>query len=250
MFTYEEVAKLGVVHTVEPMVLSVYLSVPERAAALGDLPARASELIMAAEKAAGPAGRLRAADRDAVREKLAAGGRDWLGRTVAVFACAEAGLFEAFALPGQLRERAVLGVRPHIRPLLVALQRPEQHVRWLAADQILTAPPGAPVAVGLPACLAAVDACAVQTLIVPEDGLVPGYECGRCGALSTEADTCPDWGTAALPVPDVIEEMVTRALEDGARVSVIRGARSPVAATLRSPGEHRLDDARRYPGHP
>ena len=75
----------------------------------------------------------------------------------------------------------------------------------------------------------------MQNLIVPEDGLVPGYECGRCGALSTEADSCPDWGTAALPVPDVIEEMVARALEDGARVSVIRGARSPVAAGLQFP---------------
>ena len=71
---------------------------------------------------------------------------------MAVFACADVGLLEAFPLPGQLRERAVLGVRPHIRPLLVALQSPEQHAWWLAADQILTAPPGAPVAVGLPAC--------------------------------------------------------------------------------------------------
>ena len=234
MFAYANVAKLGAVHTVEPMVLSVYLSVPEDPGELRTLAARADELIVAAEEAAGPAGRLRAEDR-AVLGQLAAGGRDWLGRTVAVFACADAGLLEAFPLPGQLRERAVLGVRPHIRPLLVALQRPEQHAWWLAADQILTAPPGAPVAIGLPACLAAVDARVVQTLIVPEDGLVPGYECGRCGALSTEADSCPDWGTAALPVPDVIEEMVARALEDGARVSVIRGARSPIAAGLQFP---------------
>src|SRR6266568_4937236 len=198
------------------MVLSVYLSVPGRSAELRHLPARASELITAAEEAAGPAGRLRAQDRDAVLEKVAAAGRDWLGRTVAVFACADAGLLEAFPLPGRLQERAVLGVRPHIRPLLVAVQRPEQHVWWLAADQILTA---------------------------PADGLVPGYECGRCGSLSTAADSCPDWGTAALPVPDIIEEMVTRALEDGAQVSVIRGARSPVAARLRFPLERRPDDA-------
>ncbi len=250
MFTHAEIVKLGAVHAVEPMVLSVYLSVPGRSAELRHLPARASELITAAEEAAGPAGRLRAQDRDAVLEKVAAAGRDWLGRTVAVFACADAGLLEAFPLPGRLQERAVLGVRPHIRPLLVAVQRPEQHVWWLAADQILTAPPDASVAIGLPACLAAVDACAVQTLIVPEDGLVPGYECGRCGSLSTAADSCPDWGTAALPVPDIIEEMVTRALEDGAQVSVIRGARSPVAARLRFPLERRPDDAPRHAAHP
>ena len=151
---------------------------------------------------------------------------------VAIFACAEAGLLEVIPLPGLVREQAVLGIRPHIRPLLAALQRcPDSR----ALDEVLAAPPGASAAIGLPACLAAVNACAVQTLIVPEDGLVPGYECGRCGALSTDADSCPDWGTAALPVPDVIEEMVTRALEDGAQIWVIRGARSPVAARLYSP---------------
>ena len=61
----------------------------------------------------------------------------------------------------------------------------------------------------------------MQNLTVPGDGLVPGYECGRCGALSIDADSCPDWGTAALPVPDLIEEMVSRVLEDGGEISVI-----------------------------
>jgi len=56
-------------------------------------------------------------------EKLEVSGRDWLGRTVAVFACADAGLFEAFPLPCRLPDRAVLGIRPHIRPLLAAVQR-------------------------------------------------------------------------------------------------------------------------------
>jgi hypothetical protein len=45
-----------------------------------------------------------------------------------------------------------------------------------------------------------------------------------CGTLSLDADTCcPDWGTAALPVPDVIEEMVSRVLEDGHDVLVAGG---------------------------
>jgi len=232
MITRAEVEKLGAMHTVEPTVLSLYLAVPPQPAPLSLLAARADELIAAAEAACGagrPAGQQ---DRNAVREKLALCGRDRPGRMVAIFACAEAGLLEAFPLPVLLRERAVLGIRPHIRPLLAALQRrPDSR----ALDEVLAAPPGASAAIGLPACLAAVNACAVQTLIVPEDGLVPGYECGRCGALSTDGDSCPDWGTAALPVPDVIEEMVTRALEDGAQIWVIRGAHSPVAARLYSP---------------
>jgi len=51
--------------------------------------------------------------------------------------------------------------------------------------------------------------------------VAPGYECGRCSTLSLDADNCcPDWGAAALPVPDVIEEMVSRVLEDGGEVLV------------------------------
>ena len=100
------------------------------------------------------------------------------------------------------------------------------------ASEILATPPGGLAAVGLPACLAAVSSCAVETLVVPADGLVPGYECGRCGALSIAADRCPDWGTAPLQIPDVIEEIVNRTLEDGGQVSVIRDASSPVVARL------------------
>ena len=239
MITRAEVEKLGALHVVEPTVLSLYLAVPPQPAPLSLLAARADELIAVAEAAGAglPVGKQ---DRNSVREKLALCGRDWPGRMVAIFACAEADVLEALPLPGPLpgllRERAVLGIRPHIRPLLAALQQcPEPGAGPSAADEILFSPRGTSVAIGLPACLAAVNACAVQTLIVPEDGLVPGYECGRCGALSTNADSCPDWGTAALPVPDVIEEMVTRALEDGAQIWVIRGTHSPVAARLYFP---------------
>jgi len=367
MITRAEAGKLGAVHVVEPAVLSLYLTVPLDPAGLRSLPARAGELIAAAEGTAGDRGRLREQDRNAAVQKLAVSGRDWLGRTAAIFACAGAGLFEAFPLPCQLPERAVPGTRPHIRPLLVALQRcpayrvavvdsrhawlfwingdkietvsapdaasvrdsrfggwygletyhVQQRVAGLArhhyrqtaalleqatrhggreplviaghadgvrqllaslppalresfagsfaadthtltpgrvrdlaaplvarwaeqraqrlADEILALPPGHLVAVGLRACLAAVSAGAVQTLIVPDDGLVPGYECGRCGALSTDADGCPDWGAAALPVPDVIEEMAARTVEDGIQVSVIHDARSRIAARLHVP---------------
>ena len=236
MITYAEIEKLGARHAVEPTMLSLYLTVPPHPAPLSLLAARADELIAAAETASGAGRPVGQQDRNAVREKLAMCCRDWPGRMVAIFACADIGLLDAFPLPGLVRERAVLGIRPHIRPLLVTLERcPEQRVRQFAADEILATPPGASVAIGLPACLAAVNAGAVQTLIVPEDGLVPGYECGRCGALSTDADSCPDWGTAALPVPDLIEEMVARALEDGIQIWVIRGAHSPVGARLYIP---------------
>jgi hypothetical protein len=346
MITRAEVEKLGAMHAVEPAMLSLYLAIPPHPAPLPGLSARADELIAAAEAAGGVRRPVAEQDRNSVREKLATCGRDWPGRTAAIFACADVGLLEAIPLPGSVPERGVLGTRPHIRPLLAALQRcPDGHVavvdqrrawvfsvaggeveavsvpgtrlgqsaahhlrdtagllemvirrgepeplvigghdgsiqqllaiappavrdafagsftadtrtltaarvrdlaspaitRWAevqarqAAGQILAMPPGGPAAIGLTACLAAVNAGAVETLVVPGDGLVPGYECGRCGALSLNASSCPDWGTAPLPVPDVIEEMVSRTLEDGGQISVICDGSSPVAARLHVP---------------
>jgi hypothetical protein len=53
--------------------------------------------------------------------------------------------------------------------------------------------------------------------------------------LSVDADGCPDRGTAALAVPDVIEEMVTRTLQEGGRVYPVHDGLSRVAARLRFP---------------
>jgi hypothetical protein len=235
MIARAQIEKLGALHAVEPTMLSLYLAVPAPA----NLTARAGELITAAEAACGLP--LAAQGRNLVLEKLPPCARDCTGRTVAVFACAGSGLFEAIPLPCPLPERAVLGVRPHIRPLLLARQRcpvsgqAPPDVAWWSdvparrtVATILAMPPGGRPAAGLPACLTAVSAGPVQTLIVPADGLVPGYECGRCGTLSLDANTCcPDWGTAAMPVPDVIEEMVSRVLEDGGDVVVADGEWSP-----------------------
>ena len=370
MITRADVGKLGTVHASRPAVLSLFLTVPLDPAELRSLPIRANELIAAAQDAIGVTGHVADEDRGLVRQKLDTNGRDWLGRTVAMFACADLGLFEAFPLPCGLPERAVLGVRPYIRPLLVALQRcPDYRVAvvdrqhgWLfsvtgdeihttsaaiaegvrgsgfggwygletyhvqqrvielsrrhyrdtaalieremrsgepeplvigghddgvrqllaslspsareafagsfaadthaltparvreaagpliaswgerrarrLADELSATPPGGLAAVGLPACLAAVNAAAVETLIVPDDegdGMVPGFECGRCGALGIDADRCPDGRAAAQPVPDLIGEMITRTLADGGQVSVIGDGPSRVAAKLRFP---------------
>jgi hypothetical protein len=323
MITRAEVEKLGAFHAVQPEVLSLYLSIPAFAAAPGRQSRRVTELIAAAEADAGPSGCLDKQDRRLALELAATAAHDWPGRTVAIFACDDVGLEEVVPLPGPRPERAVLGVRPHIRPLLDALQEhpaywaavldgrrtwvfraqgdeitatPERELRrgepeplviggrddevrlmlasltpadratvagcftaeagrptptrllelakpvvaqWATrrasrlTAEILDTPPGGLTAVGVPACLAAVSAGSADALIVPADGLVPGYECGRCGTLSLAPDSCPDWGTAPLPVPDVIEEMVARVLEDGGDVSVTHDASVPTAARLR-----------------
>lgn len=326
MITRAEVEKLGAFHAVQPEVLSVYLSIPASAAKLDRLFRRVTELIAAAEADAGHSGCLGEQDRCSALELAATAASDWPGRSVAIFACDDVGLEVVLPLPGPQPERAVLGVRPHIRPLLDALQEhpayraavldgprtwvfraqgdqitavPERELgrgereplviggradevrlllasmasadraavagcfaveaglprparvlelampviaQWAArrarrlAGEILDTPPGGLTAIGLTACLAAVSAGSADALIVPASGLVPGYECGRCGTLSLAPDSCPDWGTAPLPVPDVIEEMVARVLEDGGDVSVAHDASAPIAARLRSLG--------------
>jgi hypothetical protein len=40
-------------------------------------------------------------------------------------------------------------------------------------------------ATGLSACLAAASQHAIKLLLVPTGGLIPGYACQRCGALSS-----------------------------------------------------------------
>src|SRR5215472_1928899 len=103
---------------------------------------RHGEIIDEAEAAGGQA--VAEQVRDSVREKLAACARDWPGRTLAVFACAGTGLLEAIPLPCSLPEQGVLGVRPHIRPLLLALQSEPRARRTAAA--IPAMPSGGPSA--------------------------------------------------------------------------------------------------------
>jgi len=329
MVSYADVEKLRGMRAPGPAVLSLYLPVPLDPAGLRGLAAKAHDLVMSLS-AVGPDGVSTAgvsrADRDAVLDTLAAHGREWLGHTVAFFGCAEIGLFETLPLPCALPERAVLATRPHVRPLLAAIQRcPDylvtiadrrhawmlsvshgrHHYREVAAilarsdgtgrhgplvigghhDSIasllqelpatmrdsfarsFTADPhtltparvrelagpvidawvarrerelaeevfGGLAAVGLHASLAAVNEGAVGHLLVAREDMIAGYVCGRCGGLRTGSDECLDWGAGACAVPDLLEEMVQRTLDDNGQVTTIRDAPFCVAAKLRFP---------------
>jgi Bacterial archaeo-eukaryotic release factor family 10 len=125
MISEADAEKLRAIHAVGPSVLSLYVWVPVDLPALRELPARADELLSVA---AADMGGQRAIgehqqERRTVREMLQAHAREWMGDTAAMFACDQVGLAEAFALPCKLPDRAVFAVRPHVRPLLVALQR-------------------------------------------------------------------------------------------------------------------------------
>ncbi len=370
MISQPDVAKLLSVRAAEPSVLSLYQWVPLDPAEWRGLPARADELLALAARGRPDdpgAIRVRDEDRQQVRILLETRARDWPGHTVAIFACAELGLLEAMPLPCRLQDRAVLATRPHVRPLLAALQRcPAYRVAvvnrrhaWLFAvageqisaaaqpaaegvrspgfggwyglesyrindriielarhhyhdtaavlehamraspqellvvgghedaipeflavlpadvreriagsfavdphtmtparvrelsgrviehwvsqreqrlvTQILQEPPDGLTATGLVRCLAAVNEHAVQLLLVPEGGLIPGFACELCGALSSTGTGCPDGVEASQPVPDLIEEMAVQTLDEGGQVEAVRAPPAGIAARLRFP---------------
>jgi hypothetical protein len=253
MMTDADIRKLLGVRAAEPTVLSLYLRVPRDPPALCVLPARADELLARAGNGGSDNPDVPEAQDEArriARRMLEVHAREWLGRTVAVFACAEPRLAETVVLPGALADRAVFATRPHVRPLLAAwprrpgAERPTAGQRERSPAGPVPLEPGALTAIGLQPCLAAVNQRAVRLLLVPDSGMIPGFVCRRCGQLSSTGTDCPDWGAAPLDVPDLIEEMAVTTLEDGAEVESVPDPPGGIAARLRFslavPGEPAL----------
>jgi hypothetical protein len=361
VITHGELDKLRSIRAPEESILSLYLKVPLDPAGLRELPARASDLIRAAASAPG---QQRFDDELMARDAVAGHARQWLGHTLAIFVCGDLGLREVVPLPGAACERAVWATRPHVRPLLAALQRHPDHriavidkrhvwlfavtsdgiatlasaagepapnadgshglqpdhvqrhmkelarhhyqdaaailaqaahrsgpqplvlggqaasIRHLlaaltpevrdqyagcfAADPHVLTPAraeelAAPVigrraevqerqlvqqitgqtsdvraAIGLNGCLAAVNADAADLLLITDEGVVPGYNCERCGVLSVTGEECCDWGAASRAVPDLLEEMAMRTLASDGVVIAARELRiEAIAARLR-----------------
>jgi hypothetical protein len=53
--------------------------------------------------------------------------------------------------------------------------------------------------------------------------------------ISLTGDDCPDWGAAASAIPDLLEEMAARVLDDDGQVIAVHGQSWAVAAQLRFP---------------
>ena len=123
MITREHSDKLRGLRAPGSAVLSLYLSIPVDLAEHRALPARIRELVKGAATAPGDAPPVPEADVSAVTRLVSERSHDWLGRTVAIFASARIGLLDAQPLPGQAAEQAIADDRPHVRPLLAAIQR-------------------------------------------------------------------------------------------------------------------------------
>ncbi len=153
------------------------------------------------------------------------------------------GQFLAVA-PAELRERFAgsFAADPHaVTPARVRDLAAPVIAHWReVAEQRLTGqlqadPPGGLTVTGLAACLTAVNNRAVQLLVVPDDGLVPGFACGESGALSSTGGDCPEGAGAARAVPDLIEEMVAATLGESGQVETVGDPPAGIAARLRFP---------------
>jgi hypothetical protein len=125
MITYGEVEKLRSSRAADQSVLSLYVYVPPDSAGLRQLPARAIDIIEAATERTPDT--LHREDERLARRTLAQHAREWLGHTLGVFVSEQLSLLDVVPLPGRFAERAVLAARPHLRPILAALDRYPDH---------------------------------------------------------------------------------------------------------------------------
>lgn len=120
------VTRLLGLHARDRGIVSVYLKVPLDPAQRRGLPAHLDEVVAQHIGSGGSAGTWTAARRcelPAIHREVSTRAHEWRGQSVAIFGCTGLGLLEAIPLRGQVRERAAIGARPYVRPLLAELRR-------------------------------------------------------------------------------------------------------------------------------
>jgi Bacterial archaeo-eukaryotic release factor family 10 len=125
MITYGEIEKLRSSRAADQSVLSLYVYVPSDSAGPRQLQARALDLIEAATE--GTPDTLHREDKMLARRTLGRHAEEWLGHTLGIFVSEQLSLLGVVPLPGRFAERAVLAARPHLRPILAALERYPDH---------------------------------------------------------------------------------------------------------------------------
>ncbi len=111
--------------------LSVYVTVPAEVAALREMFVRLDGLLGAVSPPAAARAAIRravAGEVERVRDTVVEHARDWLDHGVAIVSSAALGLHEAVPVRAPVPDRAVVGVRPHVRPLLAALRQARPYV--------------------------------------------------------------------------------------------------------------------------
>jgi hypothetical protein len=73
---------------------------------------------------------------------------------------------------------------------------------------------------GLAKTLAALGERRVDTLLVSDGYVTPGWRCGSCGVLAAVGPACPSCASAMVETDDVVEDAIQEALTQSCRVEV------------------------------
>ena len=160
----------------------------------------------------------------------------------------------------QLRERLPKALRDHLAGEIVVpvdasaeqvlqsaanvVAANERRVEAERVDALLTSALGkGPGVIGLSETLQALVKGDVLTLVVEEDFQQPGFECPNCHFMvGTHMLRCPLCGTLLEAQGDIVERTIGRALDQNARIEIVRG---PMRQQL---GEHgHIGALLRYP---
>jgi hypothetical protein len=107
-------------------IVSVYLTVPLDPAQRRGMPAHLDDILAQSMGAGGGTqawARARRAELPAIRREVSEHANEWRGRSVAIFGYDALRWLEVIPLHGPVHERAVIGGRPYVRPLLAELRR-------------------------------------------------------------------------------------------------------------------------------
>jgi peptide chain release factor subunit 1 len=115
----------------------------------------------------------------------------------------------------------------------IAMARHEA-ARWQQVAEDLAGWEAAGVAVqGLEPSARAISESQAGLLVVRGEQMVPGWICERCGALLTRDAKCPNGDAPSYPVPDLIDEMVARVLDDRGVVDLGPDERGGLSVAVR-----------------
>ena len=152
-------------------------------------------------------------------------------------------------LPGEVRGRVVGSVPVHVHASVAEVARALEPVRQAieerketeAVHRLEEAGPGR-AAWGVEAVLQRLNERRVMALVVDDRLRAPGGVCPNCGMLAARGSgPCPACGTALRPEEDVVDPALERALEQDAKIEIVRteagrarlGRNAPVGALLR-----------------
>jgi peptide chain release factor subunit 1 len=124
-------------------------------------------------------------------------------------------------LRDRLVARWVLEVRTPLPALQERLREEEQQVLRRQAErlwQTIQAERLLRGALGPEETFAALWQRRVQALLLTDNGHAPGYRCSSCGRLHLHAGPCKECQNQTQEVPDIFEEALHEALEQGAQV--------------------------------